>query len=87
MEANRAGDGGTGGERGGKAATYPKVVGDVYTAAISDEALAPRTKSLVRRSRSRPPSAAPARGNSGGRSGIPLHDASFGGGRPAGRAD
>ena len=33
MEANRAGDGGTAGERGPNAASYPKVVGDVYTAA------------------------------------------------------
>ena len=34
MEANRAGDGGTAGDRGPNAASYPKVVGDVYTAAF-----------------------------------------------------
>ena len=65
----------------------PKSRGRCLHCRVRDEALAPRTKSLVRRSRSHPPSAAPACGRSVSRSGIPLHDAGLGGERRARRAD
>ena len=87
MEANKAGDGVTAAARGLNGGTYPKVVGGVYTAACRDEAHAPRTESLVRRSRSRPPSPARARGRCGGRCGVPLRDAGFGGEGRGRRAD